>query len=839
MERLCAGGVPSGRRVGSALLTVLLLAGIAGTAPATVGAASSSIAPAADAYVRGGTSATRNFGSATTVWLRSDSGTANDGEGYLRFDLAGAGAWTTATLRLTPTSVSFASRLTVRARLVVDAGDGWSETAITHATRPADLAASVTLAGSTLAAGRAATIDVTSLLAQEENANGVATIHLDLSSPDGKPQVSFASREHATAAYRPTLVLASADPNRAPVAGADTATVVRDTATTVAVLANDADPDADPLAILSVTAPAHGSASIVSGGIRYVPGAGYTGTDTFSYTIGDGRGGTATGAVGVTVVPPGSGAADPWPSRYFAPYVDATGWPTYDLTGSARTSGVRYYTLGFIVADASNAPSWGGYYTAASGWMLADIANLRALGGDVAVSFGGAAGTELALRLTDTTALTAAYQSVIDRYALTHVDFDIEGSSLGDAASVNRRNDAIARLQAAARAAGRPLVVSYTLPVLPTGLTTAGRSLVASALARGVTIDSVNVMAMDYGSGAAPNPDGQMGKYAIDAATSTHAQLRTLYANAGQARTDAELWRLVAVTPMIGVNDVTTEIFRPADAVQLRDFAISKDLRWLSFWSAARDRPATASQAGQVSGSHCGLTDVAPFAFSTILVPFTGASTPTLSIADATVAEGDAGSVSATFAVTIVPAPTSPVSVAWSTGGGSATPGSDYAAASGTLAFAAGQTSATIAIAVAGDAVDESTETFGVSLVPPAGLAVGRVSATGTITDDDGAVAAVTWQVTDDWGSGFGARVTITNVSTTAWETWTVAFDLPRTITSIWDADIVSVASGRYTVRGKSWNLVVAPGASVSFGFNGTTGSPPAPTNWTLNGQPL
>ena len=111
---------------------------------------------------------------------------------------------------------------------------------------------------------------------------------------------------------------------------------------------------------------------------------------------------------------------------------------------------------------------------------------------------------------------------------------------------------------------------------------------------------------------------------AAAAATSTVAQLRTIYSNAGQAKTDAQLWRLIGITPMIGVNDVSSEVFYPSDAVVVRDFAIGKDLRWLGFWSENRDRPATASQAGQLSGSHCGLTTVAAYEFATTFLPFQG-----------------------------------------------------------------------------------------------------------------------------------------------------------------------------------------------------------------------
>jgi hypothetical protein len=108
--------------------------------------------------------------------------------------------------------------------------------------------------------------------------------------------------------------------------------------------------------------------------------------------------------------------------------------------------------------------------------------------------------------------------------------------------------------------------------------------VLTGAAQAGVKISAVNVMAMDYGDGAAPNPSGQLGTFAIDAATATDAQVASaLGISAGAA------WSKVAVTPMIGVNDTSDEVFTVANAQQLAAFAASKHLAWLSMWSAARD----------------------------------------------------------------------------------------------------------------------------------------------------------------------------------------------------------------------------------------------------------
>lgn len=123
--------------------------------------------------------------------------------------------------------------------------------------------------------------------------------------------------------------------------------------------------------------------------------------------------------------------------------------------------------------------------------------------------------------------------------------------------------------------------MSFTLPVMPSGLTQPGVDLVADAKKNGVDISAVNIMAMDYG----PAFSDDMGKYAIDAATATQGQIKGVL-----GLSDAEAWKTVAVTPMIGVNDVVTEIFKVDDAEQLVTFAKEKDLGWLSMWSSTRDK---------------------------------------------------------------------------------------------------------------------------------------------------------------------------------------------------------------------------------------------------------
>ena len=274
----------------------------------------------------------------------------------------------------------------------------------------------------------------------------------------------------------------------------------------------------------------------------------------------------------------------------FAPYIDLTlnvVWSNasnslipVDLGQLGTASGVKNFTLAFIVSGGSCTPSWGGYYPVGN-FGLQSINNLRAAGGDVIISFGGAAGQELAQTCTDVASLVNAYKSVITTYNVTKLDFDIEGAAQLDHAANIRRAQALAQLQTQYP----NLQISFTLPVLPTGLVGDGLGVLQDSIGNNnpgphPNVAYINIMAMDYGGGSI-----DMGAAAINAAKATASQLRTFY----PGKSDAQLLMLVGVTPMIGVNDVTTEVFTLQNATALNNFAKQNQLPLVSMWSFNRD----------------------------------------------------------------------------------------------------------------------------------------------------------------------------------------------------------------------------------------------------------
>ncbi len=322
--------------------------------------------------------------------------------------------------------------------------------------------------------------------------------------------------------------------------------------------------------------------------------------------------------VDATTGTPAAPATISWPSRVYSPYVDMTLYPTPDLTSMMGASGAKFLTLGFIVADPRNQkPSWGGYPADDINGGAFDISvrqqvtAVRQQGGDVMVSFGGAAGQELAQVITNVKKLEKAYQTVISDYNLTQIDFDIEGAAEANHASINRRFRAVAALEQQAAAAGRPLNVWLTLPALPTGLDSQGIYVMQSAIKYGVKIAGVNLMTMDYGNSAAPDPD-DMGAYAIQAAQGLFGQLQGLY---GSTLTAQQIWQMEGNTPMIGLNDVTSEVFTLQDAQELTTFAQQVGMGRISMWSLSRDVEDPSGALTSVQNTSSSIVQE-PFAFS-------------------------------------------------------------------------------------------------------------------------------------------------------------------------------------------------------------------------------
>ena len=269
-----------------------------------------------------------------------------------------------------------------------------------------------------------------------------------------------------------------------------------------------------------------------------------------------------------------------WPAHYFAPY-------SYDLSGQtdlvalARATGTKFFTLAFISASRGQVcrAAWNGRQAIGS-WMQESINALRIIGGDVSIAFGS---NELASSCASVSTLQAQYRAVVEDYNLTHLDFDIEGQNLTNAHANDLRNRAIASLQRQFAKTGRRLAISYTLPTNINGLTPSGLTLLRDAIRAGVHLTTINLMTMNYYSKNAPGD--QMAQNAIHTANGVFHQLQTFY----PARSASQLWEMLGITPMIGVNRDSREVFTLKDTRELLHFADQQHITWLSFWSVQRD----------------------------------------------------------------------------------------------------------------------------------------------------------------------------------------------------------------------------------------------------------
>lgn len=105
---------------------------------------------------------------------------------------------------------------------------------------------------------------------------------------------------------------------------------------------------------------------------------------------------------------------------------------------------------------------------------------------------------------------------------------------------------------------------------------------------------------------------------------------------------------------------------------------------------------------------------------------------------------------------------------------------------------------------------------------------------------DTHAQASVTFEVVNDWGSGFEGSIRILNDGSEPIRNWVLEFDFTHELTQVWNAEFVSRDGDHYTLRHLDWNAVIEPGQAIRFGFLGAPGNvSEEPTGYLLNGEAL
>jgi hypothetical protein len=329
--------------------------------------------------------------------------------------------------------------------------------------------------------------------------------------------------------------------------------------------------------------------------------------------------GVTSAAAASAATPASAARGHGMPAHVFAPYFE-----TYQQHDSpallSKRSGARYLTLAFLetARRGSCTVVWNGdrHTPVSAAQYGADIAKVRARGGDVIASFGGYSadhtGRDIADSCHSVARIAATYRHVVSTYDLHRIDLDVEDRSLGHQAAIARRSAAIARVQKWARATHRRLQVSLTIGTTPHGLDSSGLRVVRSAARHHMRVDVVNIMTFDYYDGQPHN----MVRDAETAAIGTARQLGRLW-----HRRAVKLWGRIGITQMIGIDDYgPPEVFHPGQAAALRRWASARGVDTLSFWALQRDNGGCPGTAGSDT---CSGVHQSRWAFSRALDGFT------------------------------------------------------------------------------------------------------------------------------------------------------------------------------------------------------------------------
>ena len=320
----------------------------------------------------------------------------------------------------------------------------------------------------------------------------------------------------------------------------------------------------------------------------------------------------------------------PLPNRLYAPYYESYLAPdTPGITATAKASGAKFMTIAFMQSKGTKScgVEWNSAASQPLTYYNADIASLRKLGGNVIPSFGGYSadtfgshdhGTEIADSCTSVQRIAAAYEQVVEELGVTRLDMDVESNAETYAAGINRRDEAIAIAQRWAARRGIRLQIQFTLPVEPSGLGSAGVSVLRNAIADGVRVYSVNIMVFDY---YLPNEGVMnMSKTAITSANAVHAELARLYPQLSSR----QIWRMEAMTMLPGISDFgKDETTTVHDARVMRAFEQKMHMNLLSIWAIQRDNQGPKSCVGQSDSNTCSGIKQAPWAFDHAMVHFT------------------------------------------------------------------------------------------------------------------------------------------------------------------------------------------------------------------------
>jgi chitinase len=291
-----------------------------------------------------------------------------------------------------------------------------------------------------------------------------------------------------------------------------------------------------------------------------------------------------------------------------APY-EYLGWGDPQPPASViEASGVRDLTMAFMLSKGSCNPEWDGHRPLLGGVDQHAIEAIRAAGGDVVVSFGGWSGKKLGSSCKTPAALAAAYQKVIDAYALKAIDIDIEHGEMGNKKTRLRVIEALAQVQSANPGLG----ISITMGTAESGPEKNGLSLIADAAAIGFQPTVWTIMPFDFGP-----PATDMGHASIRAVEGLQRDLVSAYGLSAAAAYERS-----GISSMNGETDESSETVSISNFQTILAFAGAHHLGRLTFWAVNRDRPCKTK--GAAPEEECSGIEQQPLAFTSMVAGYHG-----------------------------------------------------------------------------------------------------------------------------------------------------------------------------------------------------------------------
>lgn len=342
----------------------------------------------------------------------------------------------------------------------------------------------------------------------------------------------------------------------------------------------------------------------VSGTSATVGGLSPSTSYTFTVKARDAAGNvsSASNAVSVTTDPGGGGGIG---FKQAAPYL-YLGWgDPPSATSVMSATGVKWYTMAFILSSGGCNPAWDGQRPLTGGNDQTVINTIRSAGGDIVPSIGGWSGNKLGPNCSSAEALAGAYQKVIDAYGLKAIDVDIENTDEFENATVQ---DRILNALKIVKANNPGLRTIITFGTSTTGPNYWGNRLIEQAKALNADIDVFTIMPFDFGGGA------DMYGSTVSAAEGLKTKLKSTF-----GWDDATAYAHLGISGMNGLSD-QQELTSPGTWTQIRDWANSKHIARLAFWSVNRDRPCPG---GGVT-SNCSGISQSTWQFTSITAGFTG-----------------------------------------------------------------------------------------------------------------------------------------------------------------------------------------------------------------------